>query len=35
MQIDLEIVILSEVRERKREILCDITYMCNLKKGYK
>ena len=32
MQIDLEIVILSEVRERKREILCDITYMCNLKK---
>ena len=33
MWIDLEIVILSEVRER--QISYDITYMWNLKKGYK
>ena len=32
MQIDPEIVTLSEVSQREREILCDITYMWNLKK---
>ena len=30
---DLEIIILSEVSQR--QISCDITYMWNLKKGYK
>ena len=33
---DLEIVIVSEVRsDRERQISYDITYMWNLKKGYK
>ena len=30
---DLEIVILSELSDREREILCDIAYMQNLKKN--
>ena len=32
---DLEIIILSEVRQRERQISCDISYMWNLKKKKK
>ena len=32
---DLEIVILSEVSQTEKEKYHDITYMWNLKKGYK
>ena len=28
---DLENIMLSEMSDRKRQILCDVNYMCNLK----
>ena len=34
MWLDLEIIILREVRQRKTNTVYDITYMWNLKKGY-
>ena len=33
--IDLEIIVLSSISGRERQISYDITYMQNLKKGYK
>ena len=30
--VDLEVVVLTEISQKKRQILCDVTHMWNLKK---